>query len=40
VDTCQLRPAKSARESHQNQSCVAKAEQILTPGGDDPADVC
>ena len=37
--TCQLRPAKSARESDQHQSCVSKAEQVLAPGSDDPPDV-
>jgi len=40
MDTCQLRPARSARESNQNQSCVSKAEKVLAPGGNDPADVC
>ncbi len=40
MDTCQLRPAKSARETGQNQSCVSKAQEVLAPRGDDPADVC
>ena len=40
MDTGQLRAPKSARESDQHQSCVSKAEKVLTPGGDDPADVC
>ena len=40
MDTGQLRAPESARESDQHQSCVSKAEQVLAPGGDDPADVC
>ena len=40
MDTGQLRAAKSARESDQDQCCVPKSQQVLAPGGDDPADVC
>jgi hypothetical protein len=40
MDTGQLRTPESSRESGQNQSCVSKAKKVLTPGGDDPADVC
>jgi hypothetical protein len=40
MDTGQLRAVESSRESGQNQSCVSKAQKVLTPGGDDPADVC
>jgi hypothetical protein len=39
MDTRQLRPPESSRESYQNQSCVSEAQHVLTPGGDDPADV-
>jgi hypothetical protein len=39
MDTGELRPAKPARESDQDECAVPKAEKVLTSGGDDPADV-
>jgi hypothetical protein len=39
MDTRQLRPPESTRESDQHESYVSKAEQVLPPGGNDPADV-
>src|SRR5580693_7828890 len=40
MDTCQLRAAKSARESNQDECGVPKAEEVLALGNDDPPDVC
>ena len=39
MDTRQLRAAKSARESSQNDCGVTESDHVLAPGGDDSADV-
>ena len=40
MDAGEFRAAESARESNQDQCCVPESQQVLAPGGDDPADVC
>ncbi len=40
MDAGKFRAAESSRESDQDKCGVPNAEQILTPGSDDPAGVC